>query len=106
MPDNREVRKALENCKKRVAYDRGSPDDKWRGKLTGSPEMAVRSAQARRYWRMAKAGAAEIWCLLRQREALRALAMLLLGPLLSYLALVLAQRWAAGRAGSEGLGAR
>jgi tetratricopeptide (TPR) repeat protein len=96
-PDSREIRKALENCKVLMVRERGEPDDKWRGKLTESPEFAVRQAQIRRCWRNTKAVSLEVWFLLRRPETLRTVGMLLVGPLLSYFALEATRRWSDGK---------
>lgn len=84
MPDNREVRRALENCKAALQKDRGAPDDKWRGLLTEAPRTSRMYARALRYARTARALGKELLSALKRPEGLRALAMLVLGPLLSY----------------------
>lgn len=49
-PQDREVRKALENCKLAVVHVQGAPDDKWRGLLTEDPQKAKSQAKRKRFW--------------------------------------------------------
>jgi len=91
MPGDREVRRALENCKALAEGQKGQADDEWRGLLTETPKTARQLARARRCWRGVRAVTHEAWAEARKTGLLR-LAVLLLGPVLVALAPALASR--------------
>jgi len=90
MPDNREIRKALENCKAADAQQKGAPDDQWRGVLTETPKVSRLQAKLRRCWRSTRAAVLDV-------VGTRALLVVLLGPFLSYALQVAVLTWARNR---------
>lgn len=101
MPDNREVRHALENCKAFEREDRGAPDDKWRGLLTDSPQKVQQSKRRERCWRRVRTGPHKVFASMRNPENLRAgakaLALVLLGPVISVVTRMVMARVVMGR---------
>lgn len=95
-PQDRELRRVLENCKVAVQQERGEPDDRWRGLLTEDPKKAAAAAKTRRWYRDVKLGAREFWAQLRTPKNLMITSFLLLGPFLGSYAPYYAQRWADG----------
>mmetsp|Transcript_29482 Transcript_29482/g.63870 ORF Transcript_29482/g.63870 Transcript_29482/m.63870 type:complete len:284 (+) Transcript_29482:50-901(+) len=77
MPENREIRKVLENCKQALKQDNGEPDDQWRGLLTETPEVLRCQARLKRKFREAKLA---FWGFLGRRTTI----VLILGPLISF----------------------
>lgn len=96
MPDNRDVRHALENCKAAIRQQRGAPDDKWRGVLTETPQKAQRWARLHRCCMNVRMGTREVLAGLKNPQTLKVIALLLFGPLIS-IAPVMMARWAVGR---------
>lgn len=95
-PQDRELRRVLENCKLAVQQERGEPDDRWRGLLTEDPKKAAAEAKARRWYRDVKLGAYEFWAQLRTPKNLLITSFLVIGPILGSYAPYYAQRWADG----------
>lgn len=88
MPENREIRKALDNCKALETKQKGAPDDQWRGVLTETPTVSRWRTKLRRGWRHYRdaAGAA---------VGKRPYLILVLGPLLTGAITVALQAFAA-----------
>eukprot|EP00927_Polykrikos_kofoidii_P077167 TRINITY_DN74138_c0_g1_i1.p1 TRINITY_DN74138_c0_g1~~TRINITY_DN74138_c0_g1_i1.p1 ORF type:complete len:282 (-),score=45.33 TRINITY_DN74138_c0_g1_i1:402-1247(-) len=81
VPTDRDVRRALENCKLAIQQERGGPDDRWRGLLTDTPEKARSQAKDRRWWRDMRLSAK----IVKQSivENRKVCVIMLLGPVLS-----------------------
>jgi tetratricopeptide (TPR) repeat protein len=71
MPNDRDIRKSYENCKVAIQRERGSPDDRWRGLLTDSPNTAKFQAKTSRCRRYCSQGMREIAAALRSRDNLQ-----------------------------------
>mmetsp|Transcript_125976 Transcript_125976/g.204667 ORF Transcript_125976/g.204667 Transcript_125976/m.204667 type:complete len:290 (-) Transcript_125976:57-926(-) len=97
MPTNRDVRRALDNCKVAIQRERGKPDDRWRGLLTDTPNTAQFQARTSRCWKRCRQGAHEAREALRKPENLKVVAMIVLGPVLSTAVPLLVMRWVTGK---------
>jgi len=81
MPDNREVRRALENCKVLAQGQQIRTKEQWRGLLTETTKTARLQAGARRCWRSTRQLVREVSLALRRPGGAKAAAFLLLAPL-------------------------
>lgn len=102
-PQDRELRRVLENCKVAVQQERGEPDDRWRGLLTEDPKKAATEAKTRRWYRDVRLAAREFWMQLRTPKNLVITSFLVLGPILGSYAPYYAQRWADGLESREAI---
>lgn len=97
MPTNRDVRRALDNCKVAIQRERGKPDDRWRGLLTDTPNTAKFQARTSRCWKRCRQGAHDARVVLGQPETLKIVAVIVLGPILSTAVPWLIMRWLTGK---------
>lgn len=82
MPDDREVRRALERCKALAQGQQGNMDDPWRGLLSETPKTARCRARVGRCWRSLRQGAHEVSAALRRPDGLKVAAYFALAPVL------------------------
>lgn len=97
MPNDREIRKALENCKAGAVQQRGADDDKWRGLMTDAPRWMRFRAKLHRCWRFTSTATTEFVACCRQPEGMKTCFLLMLGPLLTFGLRYMANSWAERR---------